>query len=264
MNADLVQTIKNLNKERSGELNFGCFRLTQDQLLELYNYIKKDLIELKTSTLPLQNLDITESQLSNLAPADLKRLLEGGADPNKKFSEGQTLAHIFCRRGDHMMLSTVLNFKPDLSIKDDKGMTPLDIVLSKRIYGRATCLELLSSYEGVDITEKRLRLYEFSKELKEIKEELLDFLDKLSPSQLIRFFKVGIINVNTPLGIDGQTINHLLALRNKWEHMKALKEFNPNFRVADRFGNTAREYMIRSITPSTNPVDYKNILEIVM
>ena len=68
-------------------------------------------------------------------------LLEHGADIDSRNMDGRTPLMLACLAGDDQMIQTLLDFNPDLSIKDKSGKTAKDWALVSQ---NQKCIEILS------------------------------------------------------------------------------------------------------------------------
>lgn len=190
---------------------------------------------------------LKDKYMHDITPEVLREILEKGFDVNSKIidRQGQTLAHYYCELEKPTYLKVVLEFKPDITIKDETGRIPLDYSLVGETKCRR-CLELLNRYEGVDEIERSLRLFQRGSHAEF--DACLKTLDKFTPEQLVRFldttsFRRGSSSIDD-MTFDGLPLLHYFCKSGKPKHLERFIRSDTDLKLKDGSGKTAFNYLV--------------------
>lgn len=139
--------------------------------------------------------------VTDVSPEELKKLLSISVAPDMKDSE-DTLAHVYCKREKYKLLEVLLEFDPDLDIKDGKGLTAMEYLTNvpkdQFTEEHEECMELLAKYTKIDYRDCLYRRAIITRDLKSLERVAFD----LSPEQLRYILDLGFnINYRNDSGI---------------------------------------------------------------
>lgn len=119
-----------LNKDGSSPLDMAV-EYQKDEALQLtLEYAYKHNVQIKCgSATDINERDALKVAIeNNYSIESIKKLLESGADPNKKDNSGYTALHCAADYNDDpKVLELLIQYKADPKIKNNEGHTPLDI-----------------------------------------------------------------------------------------------------------------------------------------
>lgn len=216
------------------------------------------LINYGYTVFKISQTPITKHQILDISPQELRHRLQNGLDVDFRVFEGMTLAHYYCYYVCPEKLSVVLEFYPDLSLKDIRGKVPLNYLLEKNEPGVLECLKLLAEYGKINDAEKVLRLYSHNPEHYRL--ECYNRIPEFSATQLDKFLQVitkdSNFRLNNPIGNMDLPLLHYYSKEGKPEHLRVVLKYGPNLAAKDWNDRIAISYVLaRCPSQSIETVD---------
>lgn len=185
---------------------------------------------------------INSKNVDDIPKPSLREILKGGFPIDTPIYSGRTLAHCYCALHDFDRLQVVLEFGPDLNLKDDRNMTPRDYLISE-CPEKLSCLRILDQYEE----SQKLKSLLTPNEEKLVNKILSGKIDERDIIELnkttLRKLLIDGFDVNFKIS-GSKTLAHYFCLFDNPELLEILLEFKPNISFRDHLGKTPLDYVM--------------------
>lgn len=266
----IIEHLKKHTPPRSGCIKLPIGEITEDQILDLYNHIRKvgkwDSWENNVSDSILSTGFNEAFTPMDISPRILEALLEKGFNVDTDICRGSRLVHYYCSYSSEEHLEVLIRFGPNLNLKNEKGLLPQDKLDLNSSIGQR-CLKLLSKCGDIGELEIALRDFEIKDNAHRFEYCLLN-ISKLSSNQVERLIKTYlrynpkhhidmIFHSNIPI------FNYICKIGSS-DLLEILLKFKPTLHLRDRDGRTPIDYIVSGIKSGKRVPDYKKCLDLFL